>query len=288
MMFHRFSSPRDGWVGRLHDRIVAQRRLRAIRRAVMPLLPFPVLASDVRDVVYLNWVVDAARAAEFVPPGVTLVEREGRVILTVLTYRHRHFGPVLLGPLRRLFGSPCQSNWRFYADRIAGRSVAATVLFIANILDSAFYTLGTRVLSDALPSDLAGRFVHRRDADTIATVIDGGGSAPALSATVRDGAERVLPSAFSPFFADWRSAISGLCLQDAAICAVDDLPGRLALARIALPIDPARVRPMTCLDYRGGALLARLGATDPPFCFCVTGVPFRVVSERLIAVDEKN
>lgn len=246
-------------------------------------MPFPVLASDVRDVVYLNWVVAADRAAHLVPPGVELVARDRRVILTVLTYRHRHFGPAMLGPLRRLFPSPLQSNWRFYVDRVAGRSMPATVLFVANIFDSALYAVATRLFSDALPSDLADRFEHGRDGDRyFAAIAGGGGSAPDLRCVTRPGAPDVPPD-FSPFFHDWREAVKTLCLQDAAICSVDDLPGRLALAEIDLPIDPARVEPLECVEWSGGECLDRLGVDGPPFCFRVPGVAFRVMSERLIA-----
>jgi len=252
----------------------------------MPWLPFPVLASDVRDVVYLNWVVAADRAATLVPPGVELAERDGRVVLTILTYRHRHFGPALLGPLRRLFGSPRQSNWRFYVESLGGeRPSSATVLFVANIFDSALYTIGTRLFSDALPSDLAGRFVHRRTGDGFETVIEGGGSAPELRSVTGDVADRILPPQFKLFFDDWEAAIAALCLQDAAICSVDDLPGRLALAEIALPIDVATVQPLLSVAESHGEWLDWLGVEGPPFCFCVPAVPFRVLSERLVAVS---
>lgn len=257
--------------------------LRRARRWVMARMPFPILASDVSDVIYLNWVVAADRAAELVPPGVDLVEREGRVIFTVLTYRHRNFGPAMLGPLRRLFPSPLQSNWRFYVDRISGGTATATVLFVANVFDSTLYTIATRLFSDALPSDLALRFEHRRDKGRYLTAIaGGGGSSPDLSAVTRAG-ESVLPADFASFFADWEEAVRHLSLQDVAICSVDDLPGRLALAEIDLPIDLARIEPLVCAEWSGGPWLDRLGVHAPPFAFRVPGVAFRVVSERLIA-----
>lgn len=79
----------------------------------MARLPFLTLHSDVRDVVYVSWLVDAAAAQKLVPAGVTLWQRDGKTPFTVLTYRHGHFGPALPGPLRKLLPSPLQSNWRF-------------------------------------------------------------------------------------------------------------------------------------------------------------------------------
>ena len=52
-----------------------------------------------------------------VPAGLEL-QRLGpggrHALFTFLTYRHGHFGPRLLGPLRRLLPSPVQSNWRIH------------------------------------------------------------------------------------------------------------------------------------------------------------------------------
>ena len=56
----------------------------------------------------------ARNLASVVPPGVSLIQEGGHTLLTVLTYRHGHFGPAFLGPLRKLLPSPLQSNWRVY------------------------------------------------------------------------------------------------------------------------------------------------------------------------------
>lgn len=56
----------------------------------------------------------ARNLASVVPPGVSLIQKGGHTLLTVLTYRHGHFGPAFLGPLRKLLPSPLQSNWRVY------------------------------------------------------------------------------------------------------------------------------------------------------------------------------
>ena len=63
MIDHRFRPPRGMLLGALLQRWTASRRWQALRRGVMRRLPFLKLASDVRDVVYLNWVVDVAAVA---------------------------------------------------------------------------------------------------------------------------------------------------------------------------------------------------------------------------------
>ena len=115
----------------------------------------------------------AAAARALVPPRMTLATREVRVLLTVLSYRHGHFGPALAGPLRRLFPSPLQSNWRLYVDALDGAPLPApTVFFLANVFDGALYALGTRLFSDALPSHLARRFSLACDGQACAIEIE--------------------------------------------------------------------------------------------------------------------
>lgn len=278
-----FRHPGAGPLARAWDWLANQRTIAAWRRAVCSRLPFLRLDSDVRDVVYLNWVVPVDHVRAWIPRGVRVVERDGHTLLTVLTYRHRHFGPALLGPLRVLCPSPLQSNWRLYVDAIDGAGPAQpTVLFLANVFDSTAYAVGTRCFSDALPSHVAHAFRHRVEDDRIETRIEGGaGSAPALSSVVSRHADRQLPAPYASWFITWERAVDGLCLQDAAVAAVPGL-ARNAIAGIDLPIDTAAVIPLRVDVFEPGEWLRSLGVMSPPFAFLVPRVPFRVLWERLL------
>lgn len=279
-----FVHPSTGLAGRLANRIVANRPLLRARRALMSRLPFLQLASDVENVVYCTWVVDVAAVAPLVPRGVTLASRNGLTLFTALTYAHRHFGPRIAGPLRRVFPSPLQSNWRLYVDALPGGTpVDGTVLFVKNVFNHPLYALSTRLFSDALPSHLAQRFTHTVHDGCYHTLLSGGaGSAPDLRCTAQVTDDRTLPDAFAPFFDGWRDAVASLSLQHAAIAQVEDC-GRLAHASIDLPIDVDTVRPLKAIGpVGGGDFLARIGASGEPMCFVVPDVSFRVLSERLL------
>lgn len=279
-----YKHPRASLFGRLVERIANSIRLAKVRRAIASRLPFPKMASDVKDVVYLTWLVPVEACEGLVPAGVRLWQRDGLTPFTVLTYRHTHFGPSMLKLFRRLFPSPLQSNWRLYLDQPSdGVAPVRTVLFLKNIMDSLAYSLATRVLSDALLTHLAARFDHCRTGDIIRTEIaPGEGSSPALMCTVRCGNDRALSPHFASTFGSWSTAVEFLAYQDAAVSHVENLD-RLAFAEINLPIDVTEVlsaqplgAPPTC------SMLSLLTPVDGPMCFVVPSVRFQALSERLL------
>lgn len=278
-----FRSPRAGRIGAWQDRLGNAERWRAWRRACLRPFPFPRMRSDVRDIVYANWAVPIAAMSGLVPGRIALLARDGWTPVTVLTYRHRHFGPAWAGPLRRFFPSPLQSNWRLYVSEIDGVAVARpTVLFLHNIFDSALYALATRLMSDSLPSHLAAAFRHHHRDGRYETRIDGGsGSAPSFDLVAHATADLGDPGELGRFAENPAALARLLCLQDAAVCPLGD-GGALAEGEIDLPIDPGAIVPLDPVRYRPGALLRHIGCQDAPFCFAVPGVRFDVVSEHIL------
>jgi len=273
-MTNTYVHPTAGLAGRLFARLANSRRIAAARRAVFSRLPFVTLESDVRDVVYLTWMMDAATAQAMVPAGVRLWQRNGLTPFSILTYRHGHFGPSLAGPARRLMPSPLQSNWRFYLEE------PGKVYFVRNVMDSTLHVLGTRIFSDILRTHLAALFVHARDGEAYTTAIDpGAGSAPLLEARARVSGLRDLPKGLAGAFASWEEAVSFLACQHTAMIEVPGL-GRMAESEISLPIPLDEVLP---LEVQSVACPTAGADAGPPFCFAVPRVRFRVLSESLAA-----
>lgn len=284
MGFNRYVHPTPGVARWFAERIANSPILASARRATVGRLPFPVLASDVVNVVYATWLVSAARVRSWMPPGTVLWEVEGLTPFTILTYRHGHFGPRSAGPLRYLFPSPLQSNWRLYLKTpVPGVPDCPTVIFVKNVFDSTLYTLGTRVFSDALPSHLASRFALSVQSDEIAVSIEPGeGSAPTFSARFEWASNEFLPAAFRPFGSTWREAATRLALQDAAIVPVPSID-RLAVAMISLPVNTQSLKPIRLRsESLHCPLLQELGAQGEPLCFLLPSVYFQALSERLL------
>lgn len=278
-----FVAPRGRQLARAIEPLLNSSLIRRSRRAFFGFLPFPTLRSDVRDIIYATWLIPTHRAQALAPPGIALAERDKKTPLTILSYRHGHFGPRWLGALRRLLPSPLQSNWRLYVTSVHGSMTSEpTVLFIANIFDRLAHVAGSRLLSDALPAHLAGRFTHRRDEGGWLTELSsGGGSAPEMTLRVEAVPDDVVPADIAAWFGGVGPPYATLCLQDAAVVRVPN-DDRVAAARIDLPIDVATVRPLAVTAYSPGPLLTALGATDTPWCFHVPAVRFTVLGERLL------
>lgn len=279
-----YRHPVAGMAGRCVEAVLGSRKVRALRRAVFSRLLFVPLRSDVVDVVYCTWMVDIAVAQALAPEQVALVDMDGRTPFTILTYRHGHFGPAWLGPLRTLTPSPLQSNWRLYVAEVHGAPMREpTVCFVRNMMDSLLYTVGTRLFSDALPTQLPTRFTHVRDSGAYRTRIDPGrGGAESFACDAVVDAAPVLPAPFASAFGDWSSAVRWLTMQDAAVVAMPD-DARLASARISLPVALDTVIPLRVEHVESG-FFARFGGLREPLCFALPHVDFRVLDECVLPI----
>ncbi len=277
-----YRHPRAGWPGRLFAALANCTHFAKLRQAVMSRLPFLPLHSDVRDVVYVSWLVDAAAAQKLLPPGVALWQHDGKTPFTVLTYRHGHFGPALLGPLRKLLPSPLQSNWRLYLDHTPpGAPAVPCVYFLKNIMASLPHALGTRLFSDILPTHLAaGMALEVTATQASCSIASGAGSAPALDVQAAITAAHGLDADWQQLFGNWHDAVAFLACQDAAIAHVPR-NGKLVFGEIDLPVDVDQVQALTALRADCG-LLGQLPPLSKPFAFLVPRIAFKALSERLL------
>jgi hypothetical protein len=281
---NQFRAPRRGFWATIMTWLTNSPRVAAARRAAMSRLPFLTLESDVADVVYLNWMVEVSKVQSLIPAGTELWQIGGRTPFTILTYRHGHFGPSIFGPLRSLFPSPLQSNWRLYLATAPERAPRVrTVFFLKNVMSSTLYSLGTRLFSDALQTHLADSFSLEMTGSSCRIEIQPGeGSAPKLKASLSPSPSRELPSTFREAFGSWEAAVEYLTLQDAAVTRV---PGtqRLAFSEIDLPIDLSTLQPLNLEPQEFQCPFAELlGVESHALCFLLPGVRFRALSERLL------
>jgi hypothetical protein len=253
-----------------------------LARALCAWMPSPALASDIAEVLYVNFLIRASDAERLVAPPLrlqTLGPGGEHALFTILVFRHGHFGPAFLGPLRALFASPVQSNWRLYVE-VEDQGVRG-VQFLTTTNSNTVYALATRLLvadvsmhvprSASVASDASGSIrVHMES---------GAGSAPDLAAMLSPCAAPAMEGAWRECFGDFGGLVAYSVPQDRALV-VDPLTRQITGQEITLTIPPGAVRPVTG-EIRSRAVRAVAGDSRP-VCFVVNRVGFRFAGAKRI------
>lgn len=263
------------------DGVVASTGLRDLGR----LLPFVPLRSDIEDVVYLNWLVPSADAQAVLPKPLMCNDLGGMTAVSILTYRHGHFGPAIFGPLRKLMPSPNQSNWRLYIEPVPASGERDAVYFVKTVLDSVPHVMGAHLVADGLPVHMAQSVRHIRDSDTITSMVDpGGGSAPGLTSVVTEGGPTQLAEAWATRFVDWHSAVRYLVEQNRALF-IDADAGSVYESQIDIPMEHKSILPVSITSCEIDGLPAELlpkGKNSSLFGFLVPAVRLDALRESAV------
>jgi hypothetical protein len=274
--------PRRGLAGFVLDAIANSR----LARAVGEWFPPVAFVSDITDVIYINYLVDADMLQKLVPLGLELdrLGRDGRfAFFTFLTYRHGHFGPGLLGPLRRLMPSPVQSNWRIYVRQPRtgvslkpGQSAAdlSGVYFVTTAITGSMQALAARLLAEGMAMHVPARGEVLAHADgSFQVVLDPGkGSAPDVHATLHPAAVPQLPKSWHTCFPTYRDMLAYCVPQDRAMSS-QPWYRRITRQEIQLGIPLENCKPLEG-EVESRAARAIAGEATP-VCFRVPRVSFR-------------
>ncbi len=273
--------PARGPLARAAD-LLAKSRL---ARALCARLPVAAFMSDITDVVYVSYLVPAERLAPLVPEGLDL-QRLGPggafALFTFLTYRHGHFGPRLLGTLRRLFPSPVHTNWRIHV--VDPRTAHRGIHFVTNAITGTVQALGARLMSEGMPMHVLARGEITRDGDgTVRLLLDpGAGTAPDAEMTLRPAAPPIkLAPPWSACFQSYRDFLAYCVPQDRAM-ATQPWQGTVSRQEIDLGIPLDACEPLEG-DVRSAAARALAGDAEP-VCFRVARVRFLFTGEAYDAL----
>ncbi len=293
---HALRAPRGAWPRRLLFRLAGSAGLRDLVRWCTP--PPPVMQSDIEDVVYLNWFVPTERVASLVPAPLRVHSIDGFTVISLLTYRHGGFGPALLGPLRRFFPSPVQSNWRLYTEPEHDGAERDAVYFFKAQLASDVLVAGSRLGADGLPAHRPAVARHERAGATVTTHLEsGGGSAPGLHSVVsevdacevdasevdgRDVGGRAVAQHVERALGDWDAVVRYLVPQNRGVNVVH---GDVISSRIDIPVRLDQVRPAR-IDVLSCPFLDEITAGCVPFAFVAPRVAFAALGEDISVARE--
>jgi hypothetical protein len=268
--------PAAGPLGWLATKIGGSHTLRAFGAWAPPV----AFRSDISDVLYVNYLVDADKLTAYVPDGFELqrLGPGGRYSLfTFLTYNHGHFGPALLGPLRGLLPSPVQSNWRTYVrDPRTGKE---GIYFTTNAISNTLNALAARHLAEGMPMHVPAQALVKGEADGsfVLRLVSGIGSAPDVEASLRPGPRALPGPPWTECFPDWQAFIAYCVPQDRAFSA-QPWHGRATRQEIQLGI-PLEVCHPLCGEVTSKAAEAIVGPAAA-VCFHVPTVHFRFDREE--------
>lgn len=273
----RWRYPRRGVIGWILDGLANSR----LASALLEPLPEVTMRSDITDVIYVSYVIRAERVADLVPDGLELQRlgpNEDYALFTFLTYRHGHFGPALLGPLRELLPSPIHTNWRIHV--VDPKTQHRGIYFITNAITSVIPALGARLTTEGMPMHVLPHAELSVERDTVRVVLDpqegSGPDAKITAAVARAGAR---PSVFEQSDSPWRICFEDLrgfleyCVPQDRAMSSQPLRGRVSRQEINLgiPIDRCEL-----LEGAVESSAARAIAGDaPPLIFRVANVDFR-------------
>ena len=271
-----WKSPYRWPLGALID-VVANARL---PRAFGELLPSLSFVSDITNVVYVNYLVDVKRLQPLVPVGLELqrLGPQGRYALfTFLTYRHGHFGPRMLGPLRRLLPSPIQSNWRIHV-RDPNTSVTG-IYFISTAITALPNALAARFLSEGVPMHVPrdAEMSLRPDGSIIVQIEPGSGSAPDVNALLSPTAVPEMIPPWNECFSDFQAFLEYCVPQDRAMSS-QPWYRRITRQEIRLDIPLQSCQPLVGTVTSRAAV--EIAADATPLCFGVAQVQFRYDGEQ--------
>lgn len=271
-----FRHPIGGLAGWCLDLVANSRAA----RYALEWMPSVAFASDIRDVIYINYIVPADRLEPLVPQGLKL-ERIGKeqefAMFTFLTYRHGHFGPVMLRALSQCLPSPVQSNWRIHV--IEPKSGRRAVTFITTAIDDTACALAARLLSDGVAMHVPRRAtLTRQENGVIALELEPGtGTAPDARADLVPGSPADCAHAWQKCFSSYEDMLSYCVPQDHAL---SSLPWYRKFCRheIDLGIRLDACEPLTgTVQSKTAASIAR---DAQAFCFRVARVNFLLAGTR--------
>jgi hypothetical protein len=251
-------------------------------REVGRLFPNLMFKSEITDVVYVNYIVEAEHLEPWVPEGLEL-QRLGPekqyALFTFLSYRHGHLGPAWLGRIRHwIFSSPVQSNWRIYVRD--PRTGTTGIYFTTNALSTRVHALGMRVLNRAMPAHLfAQSSISRSESGEVVMDFDPGqGSAPDVHLRLRSPAEVAWPEPWSLCFENFQAMLAYNVPQDRALSTQPWL-NRVTKQEIQLGI-PLEICEAMEGKVESKAARAVVGKATP-ICFYVPQVCFLYVGEEV-------
>lgn len=265
-----FRHPRTDLIGRALTMLGNSRLLRYVGEFV----PSTILVSDIEEVIYINYLVDADILEELVPKGLQL-QRLGpnkkHALFSILTYRHGNFGPRFLGGMRKVLASPVQSNWRIH---VRDRDGVEGIYFVETVVNDTLVSFGGRFLAEGVPMHVASNAVvtTSNGNEFLVELKPGLGSAPDLTAKLKTCEKPQFSDAWLDCFGDFDSFLAYCVPQDRAM-STQSWYMQSTKQEINLGIPLNSCQPVSG-EVVSDSVIRLIGNSSRPVCFRVPNVNF--------------
>ena len=240
------------------------------------------LASEIDGVVYVNYLVEYERLLPLVPAHLELqrLGPEGKYALfTILSFRHKQFGPQMLPPFRKTLNlQAVVSNWRIHVrdpeTKLEG------IHFVANVTDNVIVSLAARLLSEGMPmhvAESAGTEIAEGKYKVNLPPAEGSSAADLIADLELDDGQASLEEPWSLCFKDYNDFLNYCVPQDRAIASQPHLE-RISFQEIRLGIPLDKCRPLKGA-VKSAAAESIVGKATP-LCFAAPSLQFRFDREH--------
>lgn len=254
--------------------------LKRIKNIFPPPFSHVKLKSEITNIVYLNWMIPIEKIRDMIPDGLQTNAIQGKVLFSILTYRHGHFGPAKPAGLRSFYSSPLQSNWRFYIAADTKLFKEPTVLFVSNSMSSFLYCLGSRLFSNMMYTHHPQSFSHQYIDNHIHTKIDPGNSnAPDLEVICHSVEEWKIPNDFQHISTHPNELLEKIIIQNRALTSQDLNSSHIA--NISLAFDIKEIKPLK-IDFFKSHTLYDIVKEEECFAFQIPSLTFFMNNEKRI------
>jgi hypothetical protein len=262
--------PRHNFLSPIFNFLAESRLARAFGEYMPPV----AFRSDITNVIYVNYLVEAECLIPLLPIGLELQclgTDKKYSLFTHLSYQHGHFGPRFLGPLRAFMPSPVQSNWRLYV--YDPRTNCQGIYFVTTAINQTLPALLARVLSEGLPMHLLakGAIIAEVDGSFHVHLDPGTGSAPDLMMHLKASSEPILSPPWNLCFDNFHELLAYCVPQDRGMSS-QPWYSRTTRQEIELPI------PLDSCESLTGTVVSqaaeKIAGNSEAICFRVPKLAF--------------
>lgn len=279
---NQFKYPNSNLFGLGFDLLFNNFYFNKLKRIAISFFNISYYKSDVKNVVYLNWLVKSSNVNHLIPNNLNLKKFGDYTLFSILIFQHGNFRPTILNKLKKIFPSPNQANIRLYlAESPSPLIENRTVFFVKNIISNFLHVLGSRIYSCNLNSHYPKEFKHTlKDGIYSSKIIANLSNSIDLDCQLQMTDNWEIPESFLQYCSNKNLLLEIICNQDFAISDLME-ENYLSKAKINLKIDFDIIKCLKVINLES-KYLDDIVKNSNCFAFVIPKLEFNALGEEII------